>query len=103
MATRHQDNLHHWSDLVGGALLGTIINFIVYPFFYPSKCSKKQYNSESEALVNKVEIVNDGESSVSIFFFFFFFFFSLLYFYFIIYFFFFIIFFFFFYFFFIKR
>ncbi|OUM67261.1 hypothetical protein PIROE2DRAFT_5319 [Piromyces sp. E2] len=64
MATRHQDNLHHWSDLLGGAILGTVVDLIVYHFFYPpvtSKYSNRPYRYRINKLNNEKEIINDND------------------------------------------
>jgi len=70
MSTRHQDNLHHWSDLLGGAILGSLVAIIVYHFFYPpvtSFYSNKPYRYRiNQILSDESHPINDSESVVSI-------------------------------------
>ncbi|ORX80732.1 PAP2-domain-containing protein [Anaeromyces robustus] len=66
MATRHQDNLHHWSDLLGGAIIGSIIAIIVYHFYFPpvySKYSDKPYKLRVNKILNQSgQAIDDSES-----------------------------------------
>eukprot|EP00833_Pecoramyces_ruminatium_P000648 jgi/Orpsp1_1/1174680/evm.model.c7180000050952.1 len=65
MSTRHQDNLHHWSDLLGGAILGSTVAILVYHFFYPpvtSLYSDKPYKYRINKIINKDnQSLNDHE------------------------------------------
>jgi len=63
VSTRYQDNLHHWSDLLAGAIIGTIVGSIVYHFFYPPVTSE---NSNIAYKYNYDELnVNDDEVPIS--------------------------------------
>ncbi|KAL6621914.1 PAP2-domain-containing protein [Neocallimastix sp. 'constans'] len=66
MSTRHQDNLHHWSDLLGGAILGSLVAIIIYHFFYPpvtSFYSNKPYRYRiNQILSDESHPINDSES-----------------------------------------
>jgi len=69
VSTRYQDNLHHWSDLLAGTIIGTIISIIVYHYFYPplnSEISGKPYKYRYEELENDNEPINDSNITVSI-------------------------------------
>jgi len=68
VSTRYQDNLHHWSDLLAGTIIGCLISVIVYHFFYPplnSEISDKPYQYKYEELTNDIEPVNDSNITMS--------------------------------------
>jgi len=64
VSTRYQDNLHHWSDLLAGAIIGTIIGSIVYHFFYPPVTSEYS-NIAYKYKYDELNINNDDEVPIS--------------------------------------